>query len=371
VKPFDKIRKWQAENNNQKPTVKDVRKILTEYEVKELQAEYYDFTNVLKALHNPHLPRIEAVQQNIVSEAQERILENKYRSTCSRKEQIQGFFRHTIDLDDLFRRHGNPPTLKMIAQPDTHAKFVNREAINAFIQFCHYYKAHVHMIMGDFADCEGVAHWEPDSMEPRRLVPEMKISRALLRRIVEAGPENQTRIFLEGNHEYWIQMFIKSHPEMFDGLEDLGLEISLRTLLDLDKFKFELFPLNHLVKIGRAHYTHGIYTVMHHAKKHLDIFKGNIYYGHLHDTQTHNQTSLDGHMEAGSLGCLCRLDAHFLKGKPNNWANAFGIFEFFPDGNYTHIKPTIFNGRFSYAGKIFDGNVSSDWGGPVLQPDQE
>lgn len=283
----------------------------------------------------------------------------KYSSICTKSTQIQGFYRHTVDLDMLFQKAGNPPSLKVIAQPDTHAKYVDHRAYNAFLQFMTWYKAHVHIIMGDFADCEGVAHWEPNSMEPRRIVPEMKIARQLLTNTVAASPTVSTRIFLEGNHERWIHMAITQMPELFEGLEDLGIEISLKTLMSLDKFGFEIFPLNHLVQIGKAHFTHGIYTVQHHAKKHLDTFKGSIYYGHLHDIQSHNQTSLEGHMETASLGCLCRLDPHFLRGKPTNWVHAFGIFEFFRDGSYTFVRPNIMDGRFSYAGVVFDGNETT------------
>ena len=328
------------------PTLAEIRNNIPPPYLKLLQAEYGSYSAVLDALND----------KTIDQQANEARMHRKYRALCSKKEQIQGFFRHTIDLKDLFERHGNPKSLKLIAQPDTHAKFVNMPAFKAFVKFMDWYRPHIHLIMGDFADCEGIAHWEPDSMEPRRLVPELKISRSLLSECANATDPNTTRIFLEGNHEYWIQMFMNQHPEFFDGMEDLGIELNLKTLLGLDKHGFEVFPLNHLVKIGKAHFTHGLYTVQHHAKKHLDVFKCNIYYGHLHDTQESNQTSIDGHMEAASLGCLCRLDAKFLKGKPNNWVNAFGIFEFFPDGTYTKLKPTIIDGRFSFAGMVFNGN---------------
>ena len=66
--------------------------------------------------------------------------------------------------------------------------------------------------------------------------------------------------------------------------------------------------------------------------------------------------SIDGPIEGHSLGCLCRLSAAFMKGRPNNWVHAFGIYEFFRDGTFTFTKPCIFNGRFSYNGQVFDGN---------------
>jgi hypothetical protein len=336
------------------PTTTDIQKEYPEdshLKLRSLRENFGSLENLSREIHNPL-----RVIQEAEAEVQEKRMLRKYNSLCAKKEQIQGFFRHTLDLDEMFKRAGNPKSLKVIAQPDTHAKFVHRPSFNAFLKFMKYYAPDVLIIMGDFADCEGLAHWEPNSLEPRRIVPEMKIARDLLKQEVEATETCTTRIFLEGNHEYWIQMALTRMPELFEGLEDLGFEINVKTLLALDKFGFDFFPLNHLIKIGKAHFTHGLYTTMHHAKKHLDTFKGNIYYGHLHDVQMHNQTSLDGHMETASLGCLCRLDAQFLKGRPNNWVNAFGIFEFLPNGSYTFIRPSIIEGVFSYNGTLFDGN---------------
>lgn len=291
-----------------------------------------------------------------VTAKEERKLLKQYRALCSRREQIQGFFRSTLDLKELFSRAGNPPSLKLSFQPDTHAKYRDRAAVNSYIAFLRYWKPHVHMIGGDFVDCEGLSHWEPDSLEPRRIVPEMKLARELLAEIVDATPECSSRIYLEGNHENWIVQAFNKMPELFDGLAELDIEISLKTLLGLGKFGYDLFPLNELVQIGRAHFTHGIYTGDAHAKKHLSVFKTNIYYGHLHDEQSYNQTSIDGNLEAASIGCLCRLDAKFLKGRPNNWVHAHGAFEFFPDGSYNWYKIRINNGRAAFNGQIFDGN---------------
>lgn len=280
----------------------------------------------------------------------------EYKALCSRREQIQGFFRTVLDLKDLFERAGNPPVLKLLAQGDTHAKFVDRAAFNAYKKFASYYCPDIHLIMGDFVDCEGLSHWPPDDLEPRRIVPEMKIGRALLQETVESTPTCSTRLFLEGNHERWIEQAFTKMPELFDGLAELDIEINVKTLLGLSSFGYEFFPLNELLQIGGAHFTHGLYTGKHHAAKHLDTFKTNIYYGHLHDTQEHNQTGIDGHVEASCLGCLCRKDAKFLKGKPNNWVHTAPVFEFFPDGSYNHYKPRIFNGRMAFNGMVFDGN---------------
>jgi hypothetical protein len=280
----------------------------------------------------------------------------KYKKLCQKVEKIQGHFRHILDLDEMFRRAGNPEVLKVSAQPDTHVKFMDVPAVNSYLKFIEWYKPDVHIIMGDFLDCEGLSHWPDESLQPRRIVPEAKQGRDLLQKIIGATPSCSTRIYLTGNHEHWIEMALSKMPELFEGLDDLGIEINLKRLLNLDKFGYELFPLNHFVKIGKAHFTHGIYTGDNHTKKHLSALKATVFYGHLHDIQSHNETSMDGSLEAASLGCLCRLDAKFLKGKPNNWLHAHGVFEFFRDGSFNFYRPLIRDGITSFAGTVFDGN---------------
>lgn len=317
-----------------------------------LRAFYSD--NYSKLLEAVGLEVYHNRKNKIVNEP---LLIKKYVSLCAKKEQIQGFFRHTLDLSELFKRAGNPAILKMSAMPDTHCKYRDHSAVRAYMKFLKYFAPDVHLILGDFADCEGISHWPSDSLEPRRLIPEMKEARQLLGEIVEATPTATTRIFLEGNHENWIQQAFTRMPELFDGLEDLGIELNLKTLLALEKYGYELFPLNHIVTIGKANFTHGIYTGPGHPKKHLSVFKDNMYYGHLHDVSESNETSMNGSVHAASLGCLCKLDAKFLKGKPNNWVHASGVFEFFPDGSYNFYKPLIYSGRMAFNGQIFDGNI--------------
>lgn len=288
-------------------------------------------------------------------EVEQKLLK-QFHKLCAKTEKIQGFFRHTLDLEEMFRRAGNPEVLKMSGMPDTHVKFRDVEAVKSYFKFRQWYKPHVQLIFGDFPDCEGISHWPAESLEPRRLVPEMIEAKALLQEMKEGTPDTTSWIYLEGNHEFWIRQALNRMPELFEGLDQLGLEITLEKLLDLEKFGYELYPMNHLVQIGKAHFTHGIYCGGSHAKKHLDVFKTNIYYGHVHDRTVHRQTSIEGDLEAASQGCLARLDAKFLKGKPNSWSHGSGCWEFFRDGSYIHYWVPIINGVTAFCGNVFDGN---------------
>jgi hypothetical protein len=238
---------------------------------------------------------------------------------------------------------------------------MDTKAVGAFINFAEWYKPHGHIILGDFLDAEGISHWESQSLKPREFIPEVVKARELLAKIVSITPDCSFRVYLKGNHEDWLnQAMAAKLPTLFNGLDQLGLMPDLVKLLDLEKFGYDFIEMNHILKLGKAHFTHGLYTGNNHPKKHLDVVKGNIYYGHLHDDASTRQTSIEhGMIEAASCACLCRLDAKFLKGKPNNWVQGFRIFEFTKNGRYSTYQIRILDGSFSYNGIIFSSQVQS------------
>lgn len=259
-----------------------------------------------------------------------------------------------IDLEDLFEQCGNPEVIRLVAQPDTHVQHRDVRAVQLFVDFLEWYNPHAHIIMGDFLDAEGISHWPSDELKPREFIPEVVEARELIRTIIDKTPNTKLRVYLGGNHEDWIrQAMVAKLPTLFNGLKELGLMPDLEALLDLKKFGYDLIEMNHLFKIGKANFTHGLYTGNWHPKKHLDVIKGNIYYGHLHDVMSYHQPTMNGMIEAASLGCLCRLDAKFTKGKPTNWVHGFGVFEFFRDGTYSFNQIKILDGKFSFNGKVF------------------
>lgn len=268
---------------------------------------------------------------------------------------IESFVVHDLDLADLFARAGNPEVLKVLAQPDTHTKYRDKKAWSVFCQFAEYFQPDIHLIMGDFVDCEDISPWPSSDVGPRDFVGEIKESRALLKEIVKLTPSCSTRLFIEGNHENWIDQAkaSSSSSPLHHAARELGLEPGLKEFLELDKHGYHLFPVNDFVKMGQAYFTHGVYTGDNHAKKHLTELKVNIYYGHTHDGQGYQAIGLNGTTEAHSLFCLCRLDAKFLRGKPNRWGHGFGEFHIFRDGTYNRAIHRIHEGVLAYNGKVF------------------
>jgi hypothetical protein len=222
------------------------------------------------------------------------------------------------------------------------------------LDFVKSYKPHVHIIGGDLLDADGISHWPSNDLAPRSFIPEVIEARKFLDTLTDSLPEKSDIIYIEGNHEDWIrQAMVAKMPEFFFGLDELGLLPNLSSLLDLEKRNISLIPVNEFLKIGKIYWTHGLYTGPGAPKKHLSLVKGNIYYFHTHDVLSHHEPSMNGMIESASLGCLCRLDAPFLKGRPNNWVHAFGVFEIYRDGTYSFYCPKIFNGRFYFNGKKY------------------
>jgi len=271
-----------------------------------------------------------------------------------KKTQLESFKINEIDLESLFKRFGDPEVIRMTAQPDTHMKNRDVRAVESYLDFVEWYKPHIALIGGDLMDAEGVSHWPSNSLEPRAFIPEVVETREFLDELRRRAGDDAEILYIEGNHEDWIkQAMAAKMPEFFFGLEDLGLLPDLKALLDLEKRRIELIPVNELLRIGKANFTHGLYTGPNHPKKHLSVVKGNIYYFHVHDFLATHEPSMHGFLEAASMGCLCRLDAPFLKGKPNNWGHGFGVFEFRRDGTYSFYCIKMFDGVFSFAGKVF------------------
>jgi len=273
-----------------------------------------------------------------------------------KKRQIESFKVHELDLDELFEKHGNPEILRITAQPDTHMKHRDDRAVGAMLSFLDHFRPHLHIIGGDFLDAEGISHWPSNDLKPKSFIPEVMEARKALDALKSKLCASGDLLYIEGNHEDWIrQAMVAKMPEFFFGLDELGLMPDLSSLLDLPARGIPLIPVNEILKIGKLHFTHGLFTGPSAAKKHLNLIKGNIYYFHTHDVLTHHEPTMNGQIEAASLGCLCRLDAPFLKGRPNNWVHAFGVFEVRRDGAFSFYCPKIFNGQFSFGGKVFKG----------------
>ena len=270
---------------------------------------------------------------------------------------IENFTVHQTDMKEIFKICGlkENDIMRVVVQPDTHTPEHDVKAMETFCEFLKFYKPHGLINLGDFMEMGSVSHWPSNDGSPKVFSEDVKSAKEVLEQIDRAaGPQCVYKRFIIGNHEDWLnQLLVNKVPEFMYGIEDHGVQLRIQDILGLKDFGYRVIPLNEILRLGDAHFIHGYYTSKNHASKHLDVFGCNIYYGHLHDVQSFSGVSVKGMHEAASLGCLRGLQAPFMKGKPNNWSHALGIFEFNIDGTYTRYIPIMVNGKFTFNGKKF------------------
>lgn len=163
--------------------------------------------------------------------------------------------------------------------------------------------------------------------------------------------------YLEGNHEYRVKRYIDANPQ-FAGLLEVPeqLELAARKIYWIPCWEFQ----NRIYCIGKAGFIHGVSHATDHAKIMSSLFDMNIFYGHTHDINCFGRAFAgEKHQRiAQSLGCLCKYDQHYLRGRPTNWQQGFGVFYFRDDGFFNYNVVQIFNSKFFFEKNLYDGKKS-------------
>jgi hypothetical protein len=151
-------------------------------------------------------------------------------------------------------------------------------------------------------------------------------------------------IIEEGNHDHRVERYIDANPAM-QGLMEMDLKLGLADR-KIEWVRF--WSQGALYKIGNAHFGHGWYTNKYHAFRTVEEAGVCVYYGHTHDVQSFSKSlrGSDKTLEAQSLGCLCRYDQPYMRGRPSKWQQAFGVFYIRPDDFFSHSVVKIFKNHF-------------------------
>ena len=213
------------------------------------------------------------------------------------------------------------------------------------------------IILGDYMDMAPISHWNRNkkkTLETKRLKEDYIVGNAVLDEYDKRLPKHCDKRFFWGNHENWYNDLIDEMPAL-EGLLDP------KTELHLDERGYTTYEkMNHIEKIGKLNFTHGMYTSMHYVKKHIDEFKSNVIFGHLHSPRMRCETAV-GHetaMAGYCLGCLCDMNPDYMKNRPNKWAHGFAVVYFYKDGTgqFDVDLKRIVKGKFIFNNRLYDGN---------------
>lgn len=257
-------------------------------------------------------------------------------------------------------KEGTNKVYKVIVLPDCQVPFQDDRTLRAVEKYIGDNKWDEYVNLGDFMDFNVISHFNKGAsrrVENERLQADYSVGNAILDRhqhLVRKNSPKAKFTLLEGNHDYRIERYLDENPAGQGMLEvEVGLNLKKRG------FKYiRCYKEGEVYNIGNAYFHHGLYTNEHHAKKHVDRYGVNLFYGHTHDVQSYSKVVMgkDKTLVGQSLGCLCRYDQSYIKGNPTNWQQAFGIFYFLPDGHFTYYVVRVFKHRFvAPDGKIYEG----------------
>lgn len=249
---------------------------------------------------------------------------------------------------------------RVIVVPDLQVPYEDKRSLRAVEQYMSDNRWDEYINLGDFMDFNCISHHNAGQLrkvENQRILADYEAGNAILDRhqaIIRKRSPKAKFTLLEGNHDYRIERYLDENPAAQGMLElDVGLRLKQRGIEFIRCYKD-----GKVYNIGNAYFHHGLYTNEHHAKKHVDRYGVNIFYGHTHDVQSFSKVILgkDKTLVGQSIGCLCRYDQSYIKGNPTNWQQAFGVFYFLPDGYFDYYVVRIFKHRFvSPEGKVYQG----------------
>lgn len=204
-------------------------------------------------------------------------------------------------------------------------------------------KPDVFVFGGDNLDMEVVSHWTKGKhrrIEGTRLKEDYDgFVRDILEPLEKVLPKDCRKIFLEGNHEVWVERYIDEHPEV-EGFFEVRNNLPLQD--------WEWYDYGDHAIVGKLYFIHGVFVNQHNAMKTVQTFGRNIIYGHGHTLQAFvSTTPLDtqSHM-AMQIPCSCEMNPHYRKNMPNGWLNGFGEFFVLPDGSFNMLPVIATDDKF-------------------------
>jgi len=241
---------------------------------------------------------------------------------------------------------------KGIAVFDLHYPDHNKELWQNIVLLCADIKPDYFVFGGDNLDMKTLSHWVHDkgdmrTLEGKRIKEDYEnFNRDVMDVLEEILPKNCEKHFLLGNHEAWAKQAIDRNPQG-EGYWEVENNVNLKG--------WKVYPENAICKIGKMHFIHGVYTNDAHAKKTVNNYECNVFYGHCHDHQAYTKiTPVNNEAHIGmSVPCACDKNPDYMRNKPSKWVDGFLLFDILKDGNFQANPIISINGSFLYGKRFY------------------
>jgi hypothetical protein len=183
----------------------------------------------------------------------------------------------------------------------------------------------IFVLGGDNISFDCISHWNDENFKNigfdnirKTLIQEIEGFKKQLALLRQAMPMAEF-VWIMGNHEDWLRQFTQKYPQMGD--------ISIRKLVETDKFRIKLVKQGGVYKAGKLYLCHGDqFGTENPAKQALSRTHKSVAMGHHHNQAMWSDFS-DFKATEKHIGivvpCYAGLSPGYGKGRPNRWINGF------------------------------------------------
>ena len=230
---------------------------------------------------------------------------------------------------------------------DVHVPDHDRALWDSCLQFIKERKPDEVIIGGDFLELASCSQHGGDPEAPS-LAEDLRYGRRAIKQLMAAAGDAKIT-YIEGNHETRLQRSVASFHPNIHGVISIPEQLGLFDL-GIDWVPEEEQPIAR----GHLHFLHGHYTNKHHAAKHVLEYGASVTYGHTHVPQVFMTSDVSRTVHgAYGMPCMRSLDPSWMRGRPSNWTNGFGVYYVRPDGNFNAYQVLAFDGVFTFEGKTY------------------
>lgn len=229
-------------------------------------------------------------------------------------------------------------------------------AIQVANAFARDFKPHIFFLGGDQLNCGPISHWNkgrPRLQEGFRLKEEMDLLDRHVLKPIEALKPNRI-IWLEGNHEVWLNDFLNENP----GIEGL---VEPKNYLRLEERGWELYSQGEILKIGRMNVIHG--DVLRNgrfgsltAKNLVADYRRNMRAGHKHTYEVYTDVTPFDRQDYHTgilIPALAACSPAYGKNSSSNFQKGFHYGYVWPDGTFSDYVAIINKGEVTVNGKRY------------------
>ncbi|GAJ08999.1 unnamed protein product, partial [marine sediment metagenome] len=173
---------------------------------------------------------------------------------------------------------------------DPHIPYHDQPAFNCTMKAIEIIKPDGVGLLGDIFENDFASHWQWKRRQKPPLEFQLeKIDEGLINNnywmdVIDEVLDRAkvaSRIYCEGNHEEWLDIFVESHPHLSKTAHKFGSGYEFHNTVNLAKRGYKYFRIGEKHKNGRLYLYHGhLHGGIHHSKAHLIKMGVNVMYGH-------------------------------------------------------------------------------------------